>query len=92
MITAKQAQKDHHNLKRCWSNETKLSQRVLIGVLRRLEQQGELLAKLVQQKRTKRPLTKYQRFFGQQAKGGLSAHEVAKLWQQKKNEKILLTK
>ena len=83
MITSKQAIKDHKAIKKPWSYETILSQKVLIACLWRLEQQNELLTKLIQKKRTKKPLTKYQRFFGRKIKEGLTAKEAAKLWQEK---------
>lgn len=83
MIIAKQARKDHFALKDCWSSETRLSQKVLIAILGRLEQQNKLLAKLVQRKRAKPPLTKYQRFFSQHIKEGKTAKQAGKLWREK---------
>jgi len=86
MILSKIAIREHRALKSRWSDESRLSQQVLIAVLWRLEQQNELLTKLIRQKKTKKPLTKYQRFFGKQIKKGLTAKETAKLWQEKQTQ------
>lgn len=85
-ITSKEAKREHNALPSCWSNESQLSQKVLISVLWHLEKQSELLSqmvKLLRQSKIKRPVTPYMRFFGKKAKEGKSASEIAKLWKLK---------
>ncbi len=87
ILKSKQARQEHNALESCWSNETHLSQAILISILWQMEKQNELLSQLVKvakQPKAKRKPTPYMEFFGKMAKQGKSAAEIAKLWWKQK--------
>lgn len=84
LIESKQARMEHNALKNYWSNESRLSQKILITILWQFERQTDLLARLVKQKSApKRKPTAYMRFFGEKIREGKSAQEIGVLWRQK---------
>ena len=45
MISAKEAKKEHKKLKSCWSQESRLTQKILIGILQKLENREKKMLK-----------------------------------------------
>ena len=87
MLTAKKADKKQHSLKSHWSDESELTQSIIIAILERLERSKALLYQIGKQlvlikkslRKSKRPPTEFQRFFGKKMKEGLAPREIGKL-------------
>jgi hypothetical protein len=75
--SSKQALEDHFALRSRWSNETALSQRILIYC-------ASLLEKLVEGKPRKRARTQWQAFLSAEMKKGMSIQQCAKRWRGRK--------
>lgn len=76
--SAKQAEDERMALISYWSEESQLTQRILIYV-------AELLEKLVKQRSTNRKTTAYQKHIMRECAGGKTIQEAAKSWREKKS-------
>lgn len=74
--SAKQAEQERMALKSYWSEESQLTQRLLIYV-------AELLEKLVKQREPRKP-SAYQKYISQECAVGKTIQEAAHSWQEKK--------
>ena len=75
-INSKQAKKEHNALKSHWSDESHLSQKIMIAILEKLENIE------AQSKRHRKP-SKYNLFVQEQTKKGLTMQEATELYRKK---------
>lgn len=76
--SAAQAEQERMALASYWSDESQLTQRLLIYV-------AELLEKLVKQRATPRKTNAYQKHIMKECAGGKTIQEAAKSWREKKS-------
>jgi hypothetical protein len=81
--TPKQAELQRHKLKSVWSNETQLTQRILIRCFELLQQ----IADTIQPRRT-RPPSEWNKFFAKAIRRGLTPKQAGQEWRNRKVAKI----
>ncbi len=74
----KEMRRDFAKLKSCWSNESILNTGMLLWLCEFFERNAPA-------KKAKRPLSKWQKFFSQAMRDGLSAEEAAAQWKKHKS-------
>jgi hypothetical protein len=75
VITAEEALKEHKALKSYWSLESRLTQKIMIALLSKIE----LMAQGYRPKEKRKPST-YNLWITKKAREGLSLNEAAKQW------------
>jgi len=80
IITSEKAKELHKGLKSCWSEETKLSQKILIACLQNLEE--------INGNKKKHKLSVWQRFASEYLKQGKTMQEASNAWREKNDNNI----
>ncbi len=89
-MDSKEAIIKHEKLKSYWSNETRLTQRLIISLLIKLEEISDKLEYMKpKKKKIKRKLSKWQEFIRVGLKEGKTIQQLSKEW---KANKLLLLK
>ncbi|KKL45342.1 hypothetical protein LCGC14_2356600, partial [marine sediment metagenome] len=85
LISSREAIVKHNALERYWSNETKLTQKLIISLLAKLEEISNALKHIEQAKqKQKRKLSAWQEFIKIGLKEGKPIKVLSEEWKQKK--------